>query len=109
VGFCAIGIAATRIAGDVADGVVGVGVVIRACVRGAVGGAAAVAGEGRGQPVEIVVLEALLLAPILPIHQARAKSDRNVALEHEASYTIHSAMRFTLYQLRIRYRILFKR
>ncbi len=67
-GAVAVGVA--RVAGDVADGVVDIGMVVWPRAAGGVGGAAAVAGEGMGQPVQRVVLEALALAAVHAVHQA---------------------------------------
>lgn len=64
----AVGVAVAGVASNVADGVVGVGVVVG--TGGAVGGATGVAGEGGEQPVQPIVLEALLLATVAAIGQA---------------------------------------
>ena len=69
MGLAAIGVGVAVVAGNVADGVVGIRVIVRPGAGRAVGRAVAVARERRGQPAQPVVLEALLLVAVDAVRQ----------------------------------------
>ena len=65
----AIGVDITRVAGDIANAIIGIGVVVRSGAGGAVGGARRIAGERTDQAVKPVVLETIFLTDIEAVHQ----------------------------------------